>query len=87
MTAAATSRFLSRSLASVRLGLDRQIGDHLVERRNGDQLAFEHVAAPLGFAKQVLGAPANDLHPMTQVFLHHLLERAASAAGRRPGPA
>ena len=52
--------------------------DHLVERRDGDQLAFEDVAAPLGLAQQELGAPADDLHAVPEEFLHHLLERQDS---------
>ena len=55
--------------------------DHLVQRRDGDQLAFEDVAAPLGLAQQVLGAAADDLHAVAQELLEHLLE------GQRPRPA
>ncbi len=80
-TAAATSRFCKRYLG---LGPARRTAanaDHLVQRRNGDQLAFEDVAAPLGLAQQVLGPPADDLHAVAQEFLQHLLER------QRPRPA
>ena len=66
---------MSRSLASERLGLDPANLDHLVEGRDGDQLAFEHVAAALGLAEQVFRPPADDPDPVLQVLLHHRLER------------
>ena len=43
--------------------------DHLVERRDGDELPFEDVAAPLRLAQQVLGAPADHLHAVAQELL------------------
>ena len=52
--------------------------DHLVQRRDGDQLPFEDMAAPLGLAQQILGAPADDLDAMPEEFLQHLLERQQS---------
>ena len=59
----------SRTLASARLGELPADADHLVQRRNGDELAFEDVAAPLGLAQQVLGAPADHLDAMAQELL------------------
>ena len=58
--------------AARRLAAD---ADHLVQRRDGDELAFEDVAAPLGLAQQVLGAPADHLDAMPQELLDHLLDR------------
>ena len=71
----------SRSFASARLGDVAADADHLVQRRDGDELAFEDVAAPLGLAQQVLGPPADHLDAVAQELLQHLLER------QRPRPA
>ena len=73
-SAAATSMFCKPDL---RLGPARRTaadGDHLVERRDGDELAFEDVAAALRLAEQVLRPPADHLDPVVQELLHHLLE-------------
>src|SRR5262249_25981981 len=48
--------------------------DDLVQRRDGDELTFEHVAASLGLAHQKLGPPADHLKPMAEEFLHQLLD-------------
>src|SRR5262249_15442978 len=49
--------------------------DHLVERRDGDELPFENMAAPLRLAQEEFGAPADDLHPVPEELLQHLLDR------------
>ncbi len=59
----------------MRLGADRQIANDLVQRRNGDQLPFQNMAAPLGLAQQVFRAPTDDLDAMPQELFKHLLER------------
>ena len=66
----------SRSFASARLGDVRQMR-MTSSSDDGDELAFEDVPAPLGLAEQVLRPPADDLDPVVQELLHHLLERQA----------
>src|SRR5439155_17721432 len=55
--------------------------DHFIQGGNRDELPFEDVGAPLGFAEKVLGPPADNLHPVPDEFLDHLLE------GEGPRPA
>ena len=81
MTARPTLRALQTLLGlgpARRRAADR---DHLIERRDGDELAFEDVARLLGLAQQVLRAAADDLDAVAQELLEHLLE------GQRARPA
>src|SRR5262245_14155434 len=49
--------------------------DDLVDRRNRDELAFEHMAALLRLIEQELRPPADDVHPMPQEFFEGFLQR------------
>ena len=49
-------------------------GDHLVERTDGDKLAFQHMTAFFRLAQQKLGATADHLHPMLQEAFDQLLD-------------
>ena len=62
-------------MASARLGGAAANVDDLVQRRDGDQLPFQDVRAPLGLAQQILRPPADDLDAVAQELLEHLLER------------
>ena len=49
-------------------------GDHLVERADGDELAFEHMAAFFGFFEQVLGASADHLDSVLEEALDEVFD-------------
>ena len=57
------------ALASARLGDVRQMRITSSMRRDGDELPFEDVPAPLGLAQQVLGPPADDLDAVVEELL------------------
>ena len=60
-------------LRTTRRSADR--ADDFVDRRQRDQLPFEHVAALLRFAKQEHRAATDDLDAVVQEFLHHRFQR------------